>query len=101
MREVTEKASSGSGESKKEFEGVFNYPEDYSEAESLLGDESSVLAAINETLSRRYKAQLRGSGKSTKAQQLFEKMVGVMEAGGISREQAEAMATKSTGYSPS
>lgn len=103
MKENVEvKASTGSDSKgdKKEFVGKFNYPETLKEADELLGGEEAAVSALNETLTRRYQAQLRGSGKSTKIQQLWTKMVEVMVEKGIDQNEAESIASKSTGFVP-
>lgn len=103
MREKVEvKASTGSVSKgdRKEFSGVYDYPETLAESADLLGGEDEAVSALNETLTRRYQAQLRGSGKSTKTQQLYDKMVAVMVDGGVSQEDAAKFASKSTGYVP-
>ena len=101
MRENVElKASTGSKEKgdKKEFVGRYSFPETLEEASDLLGSEEDAVSALNETLTRRYQAQLRGAGKSTKTQQMWSKMVEAMTGKGLSREEAEEVATHTTGY---
>ena len=95
------KASTGSGDNKKEFEGEFTYPETFAEAPELLGGEEEALSALVETLDRRYQAQLRGSGKTGKVQALWTKMVEAMVSKGIDQNDAEESASSVTGFIPS